>query len=313
MSNSITLMVMAGQTTKPRVFSISKWMIYTCLCFTAIFVFSFGYFAFNYLYHNALVDENLSLIHENNDMKNEIQSLVKRLEGSQVGLNKVNQFYQKLLKWSNINQSTDNNLKGIGPVSDEEYALSLQSQEQNSGNIIPVAINKDNLLFKNVFEMIDHIDRVSALQLINMQSLMKSLVDQQGILETKPSIKPTNGWVTSLYGTRVSPFTNRKMFHSGIDIAAAIGTPIIAPAKGIVVHSGKKGSYGNIVKIDHGNGIVSLFAHVHEKFVRIGQKVNRGDRIAAVGNTGRSTGPHLHYELTVNGIPANPYNYILND
>ena len=100
--------------------------------------------------------------------------------------------------------------------------------------------------------------------------------------------------------------------HKGLDISNRVGTPICAPARGTVTFVGADGGYGTCVMIDHGNNIVTRYAHLQKALVREGQYVQRGDVIAALGNTGRSTGPHLHYEVIVGGIPVNPMRYILN-
>jgi murein DD-endopeptidase MepM/ murein hydrolase activator NlpD len=100
--------------------------------------------------------------------------------------------------------------------------------------------------------------------------------------------------------------------HKGLDVATRTGTPIIAPADGLAIFSGREGGFGNMLAIDHGYGIVTKYAHCSTIDVKIGQKVKRGDIIARVGNTGRSTGPHLHYEVAVNGVAVNPSRYILN-
>jgi len=100
--------------------------------------------------------------------------------------------------------------------------------------------------------------------------------------------------------------------HKGLDIATRSGTPIIAPADGLVIFAGREGGFGNMVIIDHGYGITTRFGHCSSLESKLGQKVKRGDVIARVGNTGRSTGPHVHYEVAVNGVAVNPSRYILN-
>ena len=143
--------------------------------------------------------------------------------------------------------------------------------------------------------------------------LWESLSQKQSLLDATPTISPTNGWVTSDFGYRISPYTNRPSFHQGLDIAAAPGTPVRATGTGVVTYTGYDVGYGKLVSIDHGYGILTRYGHNTEIFVVMGQKVKRGDVIATVGNTGRSTGPHLHYEVRLNSIPINPTNYILSD
>ena len=123
---------------------------------------------------------------------------------------------------------------------------------------------------------------------------------------TSPSIWPTAGYVSSPYGLRFGG----TEFHQGIDIAAEMGTPIVATADGVVTAAGWNGGYGNMVDIDHGSGVVTRYGHASTIAVTVGQTVRRGEVIAYVGSTGRSTGPHLHYEVRVGGQPVNPAGYL---
>jgi len=133
-------------------------------------------------------------------------------------------------------------------------------------------------------------------------------------LEATPSIMPTQGWLASAFARmRVHPILHRTRAHEGIDVVAPAGTPIEAPAAGKVVFAGWDAGYGNMVTVDHGFGITTRFAHASRLLVKVGQTVKRGDRIGLVGNTGLSTGPHLHYEVHVNGRPVDPRKYILPD
>jgi murein DD-endopeptidase MepM/ murein hydrolase activator NlpD len=129
-----------------------------------------------------------------------------------------------------------------------------------------------------------------------------------------PSIMPTAGWLTSQFSrARVHPLLHTTRPHEGIDVAAPMGSPIVAPASGTVTKVGYENGYGNVLEIDHGNGIVTRYAHCSRIDVKSGQRVTRGQRIAAVGSTGLATGPHLHYELHINGKVVNPMTYVLAD
>jgi murein DD-endopeptidase MepM/ murein hydrolase activator NlpD len=141
-----------------------------------------------------------------------------------------------------------------------------------------------------------------------------SLATQTERLSATPSIMPTKGWLTSAFARmREHPILHESRAHQGIDLVAPAGSPIEAPAKGKIVFAGWEAGYGNLVAIDHGFGIVTKFAHASRLLVSVGQTVKRGDRIALVGNTGLSTGPHLHYEVHVNGRPVDPRKFILPD
>jgi murein DD-endopeptidase MepM/ murein hydrolase activator NlpD len=146
--------------------------------------------------------------------------------------------------------------------------------------------------------------------------------DQLGVLEALlvqdsanrkflPTLAPiVDGWYSSNFGYRVDPFTGTKSFHEGIDFPANIGTAIVAAASGKVVYAGYHAEYGKIIEVDHGNGLVSRYAHASQILVNEGDIVLRGQRLGSVGSTGRSTGPHLHFEVRLNGVPQNPARFL---
>jgi murein DD-endopeptidase MepM/ murein hydrolase activator NlpD len=145
------------------------------------------------------------------------------------------------------------------------------------------------------------------------QRLESVLNDQRVVLASTPSIWPVRGYLSAAFGNRADPFTGLRDFHPGIDISTPLGTKVVAPADGVVVFSGPKGAYGNAIMIDHQYGIVTKYGHLDRFNVRAGQRVRRGDVIGFVGNTGRSTAPHLHYEVWVRDQTQNPIHYILDE
>ncbi|MBP2626999.1 MAG: Peptidase [Firmicutes bacterium] len=130
-------------------------------------------------------------------------------------------------------------------------------------------------------------------------------------LAITPSIWPAQGTVTSGFGWRISPFGDGNELHPGIDIAYTMGAPIVATADGEIVVSGPAGGYGNLVQIDHGNSIATLYGHNSQLAVTVGQQVKKGQVIAYAGSTGKSTGPHVHYEVRVNNTPIDPMKYLV--
>lgn len=158
---------------------------------------------------------------------------------------------------------------------------------------------------------IDQVVQETQLREQSILDLRETLLERESLLNATPSIRPARGWFTSRFGYRISPFTRRPVMHNGVDIAAAPGSPVFAPADGVVSYVGYDPGYGKLVSVDHGYGVITRYAHNSRVFVTVGQKVRRWEVLAAVGNTGRSTGPHLHYEVRVNGIPIDPINYIL--
>lgn len=144
----------------------------------------------------------------------------------------------------------------------------------------------------------------------SIRSLERFLGRASRVLASLPSRWPVRGPVNSDFGQRRSPWAPNSEFHSGIDIGVPIGTPVRAPAPGVVVFAGQHPEYGITVIIEHGNDTKSLYGHLSRLSVAVDQSVQRGDTIALTGNTGRSSGPHLHYEIQVKGQPVNPHSYI---
>jgi len=147
---------------------------------------------------------------------------------------------------------------------------------------------------------------------LSFREAADSLATHSARLAATPSIMPTQGWLTSAFSSmRTHPILHIARPHEGIDVTAPMGSPIEAPAAGVVIETGWESGYGNTVSIDHGYGIVTKFAHTSKILVHEGQRVTRGQRIALVGNSGLATGPHLHYEVHVNGRPVDPLKYVL--
>jgi murein DD-endopeptidase MepM/ murein hydrolase activator NlpD len=147
----------------------------------------------------------------------------------------------------------------------------------------------------------------------NSEELEEFYRDRSLLLASTPSVWPVRGYLSATFGNRIDPFTAQKDFHPGIDISAPMGTKIQAPADGVVVSAGVQGGYGNAVVVDHGNGIVTRYGHMDSFEVKAGQRVRRGDIIGHVGNTGRSTAPHVHYEVWVRDQAQNPIHFILDE
>jgi septal ring factor EnvC (AmiA/AmiB activator) len=158
----------------------------------------------------------------------------------------------------------------------------------------------------------EQLGKIAILQERTLAEVASQLESKRAHLAATPAIWPTKGWLTSRFGSRISPFTNQKQFHAGIDIAGERGTDVFAPAQGKVVFSGNRGPLGKSIIIDHGYGIRTQYGHGDDLYVKTGETVQRGQRIAALGNTGRSTGPHLHYVVEVKGKAVNPLDYIFD-
>lgn len=160
---------------------------------------------------------------------------------------------------------------------------------------------------------IDHLLRLSSFELEQYSEVEGSLVELKDRLDHTPSIWPSRGWFSSGFGMRNDPFTGYRHFHRGLDIANHQGTPVVATADGVVKELGSYGRMGKMLVIDHGFGFVTRYGHLAQFKVKQGERVQRGQLVATMGSSGRTTGPHLHYEVWRNGKPLNPHTYILND
>lgn len=159
---------------------------------------------------------------------------------------------------------------------------------------------------------LDKLARRAGLVEEKLHSLFSRQQDKVYFWASLPSAWPARGWITSMFGAKRG-WGRRSRFHEGIDIAGPRGTPIVAPGDGIVTYNGYRQGYGKTIIIDHGYGISTLYGHCSALFVEEGQRVKRGSLIASVGNTGRSTGPHLHYEVRVDGVPVDPMLYLASN
>ena len=162
--------------------------------------------------------------------------------------------------------------------------------------------------------MLERVDFAISLQEKSFEELSCVLEERKKEIDSHPSFRPAEGgWISGKYGYRTDPFTQKRTFHRGIDISNSTGTPIMAAADGKVVFSGWSGRYGQVIKIDHGNGYKTLYAHNSKNVVKRDHIVNKGDIIASMGSSGRTTGPHIHFEIHKDGKTVNPISYFLPD
>jgi murein DD-endopeptidase MepM/ murein hydrolase activator NlpD len=202
--------------------------------------------------------------------------------------------------------ATEPATSGMGPIG---KIAGGEGRMIADGDAKAVAVEQDPDLLKSL----DNLDKKVKAQEQEARALKSYFEDQQALLASAPSIWPVRGWVTSDFSVRLDPYTGERVMHEGIDVAASSGTPVRAPSDGTVVFSGLEGGYGHVLVIDHGYGLKTRYGHLLRIDVKVGEKVKRGQFVAAVGNSGRSTGPHLHYEVRVNGVADNPRKFILEE
>ena len=190
---------------------------------------------------------------------------------------------------------------GIGGFQESNDAALVKEADQNNLDLIGL-LNKD----------LARLEKVARYQEESFNNLKAHLADRKDLVERTPYRWPAKGFISSVFGPRTDPFTGQQNMHSAIDIVAPKGTPVLAPADGITTFSGVDPSLGNMLVVDHGYGVITRYGHLDTQLVREGQRVKRGDTLGTVGSSGRSTGPHLHYEVLINDVPVNPLKLIIN-
>ncbi|HKK90374.1 MAG TPA: M23 family metallopeptidase [Desulfobacteraceae bacterium] len=298
----------SGSSSRIKEFSISKKLLFAC--FTGILALSaiLAWAGWDYYRLKVTSLDNRVLTERLNEKTSEIESQRKQIQKFAHKINTLTsrvvnlaEFENKVRIIANIEQDSDSSqLFGTGGLPGDELDPKIPATE------------KHNSLMRKMHEQLNQMDTVSYAKLSDYATLAKELGKKRNILAATPSIRPVKGWVTSSFGYRKSPFTGKKEFHSGLDIANRKGTKIVATAKGTVSLAREKMFIGKVVVIDHGHGTVTKFGHLDKILVKRGETVNRGDVIGFMGNTGRSTGPHVHYEITISGVSVNPEKYILN-
>ena len=254
-----------------------------------------------------------SALAENVLLKTRVQALEGRLSRVDLTLDRVMGYDSKIRQLTRDDQGA--RAFGIGPLSELEVAAAEREGRGVNlpGDELEAGFRRSNSLE----EQLDDLDlRARSLQERlereeeSLQEVRGYLDDRTSLLDAHPRMWPARGWVTSGYGWRKGPHGGGRRLHAGLDIAAPRGTPIVAPADGHIVFAGYHTAYGNLIVMDHGYGITTKYAHTSRMLVRVGDRVQRGELIAKVGNTGRSTGPHLHFEVLKAGVPVNPRRFL---
>jgi septal ring factor EnvC (AmiA/AmiB activator) len=297
----INVLIFGHKTSKMRNLKIHKKTLKVALYLLAFAVLSTTFFFCDYIQVRKKAFELSRLRQEAQAQQSQIHFFSARIEDLEKQLSKLKEFDKKIRIIANLERGQDvTPFMGMGGPSSSDLREKLKAEKDERGL---------------VQQMKTDVERLQS----EVMSREESLSELERLLETKkdilvhtPSIWPTPGWLTSGFGFRTNPFTGLTQMHEAVDISNRTGTPVVAPAAGIVSDIGNDNAYGRIMVISHGFGMTTRFAHLSKTLVKVGQKVKRGDKIAEVGMTGNTTGPHLHYEVRLNGIPANPMRYIMN-
>jgi len=308
-----TVMVAPDDTSRMvKVCLPKRWVRWSVYGAGGLLLLSLGLTA-DYVGVKAKASEVERLRRETRKQKQELAALSQSMSEVRAQMDKLREFDAKLRVITNADSVRYQEAPVPGGPEASENGVSLGGENPELLNPLREELStQDEALLKNLSSSLSRIKSESMAQEASFAELVESLEDQRSLLASTPSVWPVKGWLTSTFGSRTSPFTGTREFHKGLDIATRSGTPVIAPADGTVVYVAREGGYGLTVILDHGYGIRTQYGHLDGVDVKVGRRVKRGETFAKVGNSGRSTGPHLHYEVMANGASVNPMRYILN-
>lgn len=255
--------------------------------FTLSFLLS-SFFSIQYFTSLSRSHELAKLKHENRDLQQANEQFSRSVENLRGQLKQVEERTRKLAIIAGVNALDAAAQTGVGGIRGDELATA------------PFGDEIDKMTFRS--------RRLES----DLSLLETRLVERSRMLSSTPSIVPVRGILTDGFGGRSDPFTGEPGTHNAIDISTATGQAVRAPADGIVVKSEWANGYGNVIFISHGYGYSTRYGHLRAFKVKPGERIKRGDILGFVGSTGRSTGPHLHYEVRLNGKPVNPLEYIFD-
>jgi len=292
--------------------SFSKTLIrFVGLCFvTCLIVLAMGICDYynlrnnlkiNYVNNRRYKEKIADQSHEVVGYQKQVQKFADEINTLKSRMVELNNLENKIRIIADLEKSTgQDGFYGIGGSIPEDLDIQIPLGEQHSS------------LIREMNQQTPQLEYVSTQQLKSFESIFMHLERKRDLFSSTPTIRPTEGWLTSQFGYRKSPYTGLREFHKGLDISNRKGESIVAPADGTVTFVGASALRGNYMIVNHGYGVITQYAHLQKALKRLGEEVKRGDTIALMGNTGRSTGPHLHYEVYLNGVPVNPSKYILN-
>lgn len=297
--NSYTFLIIPKKQSSAKKFVLTATLLRGIACCLLIIILSSMYAYYDYIKIKRDRSELERLRKQTKEQKLEIDSLVDKVNKISIRMEELNQLDKNIRTMASIeDRRYKGQLLGIGGSINEETRIASRAESDQKKVIAKIQQNVDQLS-KDAHD-----------QKNSFNELLRYLREQRSIIAATPSIWPVQGWVTSEFGYRTSPLTGTREFHKGIDIALRAGVQIAAPADGIVSDVFYDREMGHTVKIDHGHGIATWYGHLAKSGVTQGVVVKRGDLIGYVGNTGRSTGSHLHYSVFLNGVPVNPRRYL---
>ena len=273
---------------------------------SVVFLCLFGYCAIDYLTIKLEQMELENLRQMASTQQEQIGTLEEKISYFEKKLDDLKQIDEKIRTMAS--GLTGSRGKTTSKAASKDVAPAREQLRGIGGPMPADEMGPDKLRMLN-----HHMDRLledASARERSLAELQEYLRTQRSLAAVTPSIWPVSGWVTSEFGRRTNPFGRRAEFHTALDIATKLGAPVQAPADGIVANVEKRPDMGLMIQVEHGRGIQTLYAHLFRSVVSKGQVVKRGEVIGYVGNSGRSTGAHLHYSVSLNGVYVNPRKYL---
>lgn len=298
---SFTILIFGQKASRIRHLRIPKKTFKIVLYLFGFALLSTTFFFCDYIQVKKKVFELSRLRQETEVQKSQIHFFSARIEDLEKQLSKLKEFDRKIRILANLERGQESTpFMGMGGPSPSDMRDKLREQKDEKG------------LVQQLKSDVERLQSEAVSSETSLSELERLLGSKKEMLVHTPSVWPAMGWVTSGFGFRTNPFTGLTQMHEGIDIANRKGADVYVPANGIVSDVGNDWGHGKILVVSHGFGMTTRYSHLDKIIVKVGQRVKRGEKVAEVGMTGKTTGPHLHYEVRLNGIPVNPMRYILN-
>ncbi|MCK5003584.1 MAG: M23 family metallopeptidase [Candidatus Aminicenantes bacterium] len=304
-NKSYSIIIVSDATSTNKELFLSSKFIRNSLIAVVLLVALFGYVIFDYL-TLSIDNQKMGRLEVENERKTKIISeLTRNVDKAQRSLTKMENFKKRILIAAGLTSPSALQEIGTGggPIAD----ISTDVELIDSNLDLTMPKRKVDILEKS------RNNNINAKKMENDLQFVENVIDKQKVrLASTPSIWPTKGYLTNSFGRRIHPLTGKRSFHYGQDIATQSGNKVIAPANGVILVAEYRDYYGKMVIIDHNFGYTSRYGHLAAFNVKEGDRVTRGQVIGFVGNTGRSTAPHLHYEVRFMGKAINPMNFIID-
>ncbi len=309
-NNKYTLMIVSPKGSEAKKIILSPFLTKAAGIFFLVFLSAFSLLLYDYFSHWKEVIDMEGLLKVTRSQHDEIHAFSNKIAAVEGEIRKFQSMESQIKKeWKEIQEiSKKTKLTPVNPVKKELIPASAENLISEGISILeeekPEALNR-------VQEDLLALRKKTVESEKKLVGLKETLQKQRSVLLSTPSLWPVFGRISSGFGeTRQMASSGGTKPHKGVDIAASLGVPVLAPANGLVQFTATQDDYGNLIQLEHGHGFMTRFGHLQKILVKTGKPVKKGDAIGTVGMTGFSNGPHLHYEIHMNGNPVNPYAYL---